>query len=332
MRSPVALTLAPFVFLVLAVPPGSSAADRPRNVILVGWDGAQRAHLKECLGRKELPNLVRLCRGGALVAIDVTRTTDTKAGWAQILSGYEPEVTGVFSNGDFQPIPKGLTVFDRLEEHFGPEKFVTVAVIGKGSNVGGDGPKKNRVGKRAQQKKKSGKIVVEDGVRYRVVPGEPFFIARNAMDVFENGLGADAKVGEKTLRCLEKYKDRPFFFFVHFAEVDHQGHKFGENSKEYNNAMVSADTWTGKIMDKLAELKLDGDTLIYVTADHGFNEGTKGHPSAPYVFLGTNDPKVVSRGQRADIAPTILERFGLDLSRIQPPLDGVPLTTPKTDW
>ena len=79
-------------------------------------------------------------------------------------------------------------------------------------------------------------------------------------------------------------------------------------------------------MERLKALQLYDKTLIYVTADHGFDEGRKGHADAPYVFLATNDPKVMRRGERADIAPTILERFGLDLSKIEPPLDGHPLT------
>mgnify|MGYP000400546854 CR=1 FL=1 len=56
--------------------------------------------------------------------------------------------------------------------------------------------------------------------------------------------------------AAEQFKDKPFFFFIHFAEVDHSGHKHGENSKEYNDALISNDTWTGRIMDKLAELGL----------------------------------------------------------------------------
>ncbi len=88
--------------------------ENPRNVILIGWDGAQRNHVKECLSRGELPHLRKLSSEGNLVAIDILRTTDTKAGWAQILTGYEPEVTGVFSNSNFKPIPKGYTVFERL--------------------------------------------------------------------------------------------------------------------------------------------------------------------------------------------------------------------------
>jgi len=67
----------------------------PRNIILVGWDGAQRNHVKECLARNELPNLKKLADEGTIVDIDMTRQTDTKAGWAQILTGYEPERTGV---------------------------------------------------------------------------------------------------------------------------------------------------------------------------------------------------------------------------------------------
>jgi arylsulfatase A-like enzyme len=79
-------------------------------------------------------------------------------------------------------------------------------------------------------------------------------------------------------------------------------------------------------MQKLKDLKLYDKTLIYVTADHGFDEGKKGHRDAPYVFLATNDSEVTRRGERADIAPTILKRFGLDLDKIEPRLDGLPLT------
>ncbi len=267
------------------------------NVILIGWDGAQRNHIKECLARKELPNLEKLSREGSIVAIDILRVTKSKPGWAQILTGYEPEVTGVFSSDRYQAIPKGLTVFERLEKHFGPENIVTVAVIGKKKNIDAGS-------------------------------GKPYYYTKDNMDLFENGLILDEKVGTRAMELLKKYKDKRFFFFVHFAEVDKKGHQYGENSKEYNDALISADTWTGKIMQKLKELKLYDKTLIYITADHGFDEGMKNHNDAPYVFLATNDRKIMRRGERADIAPTILERFGLDISEIDPPLDGHSLTKP----
>lgn len=149
-----------------------------------------------------------------------------------------------------------------------------------------------------------------------------------------NGLKDNGTVATKAEEFLEKYRDKPFFFFVHFAEVDAAGHRFGENSQEYTEALKSCDYWTGKIIEKLKQMNLYDNTLIYITADHGFDEAKITHNDAPYVFLATNDPGVIRRGERKDIAPTILKRFGLDLSRIKPPLDGHPLTEPyeESNW
>jgi len=363
----------------------------PRNVILIGWDGAQRAHVQECLARGELPTIKALAEEGSLVDIDIiTGATDTKAGWTQILTGYHPEVTGVYSNREYRDVPAGLSIFERLKKHFGSD-FVCVAVIGKRGNVGEIlPPVKRQISdaeaaqilerqKQAREREKArkaakreespveteprkeprasekpratrrlekpqtleekqvasrqavrGQIVEEGGVKYLVFGGSPYYTMHKACDVWEYGLIEDEKVGSRTLELLEKYKDRPFFFFVHFASVDAAGHRFGENSKEYNDALISNDLWTGRIIAKLKELGIYDKTLIYVTSDHGFNEGEKGHSYAPYIFLATNDPLVKRAGMRQDIAPTILDRFGIDLGKLEPPLDGEPLTKPAT--
>ncbi len=340
--------------LAAAVFAGSAAAqDRParegpaRNVILFGWDGAQRNHVNECLERGELPTLKKLSEEGALVAVDViTGATDTKAGWTQILTGYHPEVTGVHSNGKFQDVPQGYSVFERLKAHFGADQFAAVAVIGKSGHCGeirppfkkrldgkgeaeGGPPAPDEGKKKAKQpgagKEKTGSVVEEDGVKYLVFKGSPYYTMHKSCDVWDYGLVQDEKVGTRALECLEKYKDKPFFFFVHFAEVDHSGHKHGENSKEYNDALISNDTWTGKIIAKLKELGLYDRTLVYVTADHGFNEDATNHSYAPHVFLGTNDPRVRREGMRQDITPTVLASFGLDLEKFEPKLDGEPM-------
>jgi len=339
--------------LMIAMPAAEAAKDQPRNIILFGWDGAQRDHINECLSRNELPILQKLIDEGAYVKIDIEGVTDTKAGWSQILTGYYPEVTGVYSNGRYQPIPKGLSIGERLEKHFGPDNIVTLSVIGKKGHVDADPPKKTKVKTPAEQrktkkqrarkkqaadtntaqpkaktKKPQGTIIEENGVKYRLVPGKPHYNMSLNTDLFENGLTLDKKVGTRAIELIEKHKDKPFFFFVHFAEVDSKGHKFGENSKEYNDALISNDTWTGKIMDKVKELGLADKTHYYITADHGFNEDGKGHSFAPYVFLATNNEKVNRNGRRQDVAPTILEAFGLDLKKVEPPLDGISLTKP----
>jgi arylsulfatase A-like enzyme len=151
------------------------------------------------------------------------------------------------------------------------------------------------------------------------------------MDLFVNGLEKNDRVGNRALAELEKRKDHRFFFFIHFAEPDHLGHRYGENSQEYTDGIKSDDEWTGRIIAKLKELGIYDRTLIYITADHGFNEGERGHGYAPYVFLATNDRGVNRNGNRMDIAPTILKRFGVDLSTCQPALDGVPLDQPAPE-
>lgn len=316
----------------------------PRNIVLIGWDGCQRNHLKEMIGRKEVPNLMALAKEGRLVDIDVTTgATDTKAGWTQILTGYAPERSGVFSNARYQPIPVGYSVFERLETSLGPSNIDTVALIGKKGHVDDDGPRKVPYERWLVQQKKQrridkakpgrgnlegGRIVEENGQKYVEVPGKPWFNASKGMDLFENGLKTNERVGQRTLEELEKRKDKRFFFFVHFAEPDHPGHKHGENSQEYTDGIRDDDAWTGRIVARLKELGLYDRTLVYVTADHGFNEGELGHRYAPYVFLGTNDRSVNRDGDRMDIAPTILKRFGLDLAKFEPALDGTPLDQP----
>jgi len=326
----------------------ANAQESPRNVIIIGWDAAQRDHLKEMIARNEVPNLMALSKEGALVDIDVvTGATDTKAGWTQILTGYAPDNSGVYSNGRYQPIPVGYTIFERVEQFFGPDNVETRAMIGKKGHVDADPPQKIPYEKwqkqQTKQKKiekkqpgkatvlKGGQIVEENGIKYVSVPGKPYFYTKDHMDMFVNGLMLTEKVATMALENLEKCKDKRFLFFIHFAEPDHVGHKHGENSQEYTDAIKEDDAWTGKIIAKLKELALYDKTLIYIVADHGFNEDSRGHSYAPFVFLATNDKKVNRNGTREDIAPTVLKRFGLDMSKIQPPLDGIPLDEPAPE-
>ena len=87
----------------------------PHNVMLIGWDGASRDHVKALLAEGKLPHLKHIINEGKLVDITVTSgATDTKAGWTQILTGYRPEVTGVYSNSRFRDVPAGYSIFERL--------------------------------------------------------------------------------------------------------------------------------------------------------------------------------------------------------------------------
>jgi predicted AlkP superfamily pyrophosphatase or phosphodiesterase len=274
-----------------------------RNAILISWDGALREHVRADLARGKLPNLARLAGMGALVDVDVTgHQTDTKAGHAQMLTGYDPALTGVYSNGKFDPIPSGYSIFERLHQAFGKHGITTIMLTGKDHNLGSRAPG-------------------------WFSHGEPYYLVRPGITVWDGDQMRPASmVGEKAVSYIREYaKKGRFFLFVHFPDIDLNGHRHGEGSEAYDSAMVECDRWLGKMMTELESQGIDSRTLVYVSADHGFEVGTKNHGNAPHIFLGTSDPSVSRVGQQRDIAPTILRAMGADLAKISPALPGTPL-------
>ena len=268
------------------------------NVILISWDGVGRDTLYSLLRAGRLSNLQDLIEEGGIFNITVTgHATDTKAGHSEMLTGYGPEITGVYSNNRYNPIPDGYTVFERVKEYF-QGRVATGMITGKKENLD----------------------VENDG---------PFSNAREDLDVCKVAHASASRVGSEALRAIEKYSETSFLFFIHFSDPDHKGHRYGEGSEEYLEAIVSCDYWLGEIVEKLESEGIYEETFIYVTADHGFDPGSKNHRFAPYVFLATNDPDVRRNGEQKDITPTILYRMGLNLEEIEPPLPGMPLQLEK---
>jgi predicted AlkP superfamily pyrophosphatase or phosphodiesterase len=274
-----------------------------RNAVLISWDGALREHVRRDLARGKLPSTARLTRSGALVDIEVTgHLTDTKAGHAEMLTGYGPHVTGVYSNAHFRPIPRGYSIFERLHQAFGKQAIATIMLAAKDHNLGSLGPTS-------------------------VGPGEPFFLVRPDITVWDGDKIRSARaVGERATHLIRTYaRKRRFFLFIHFADVDFNGHRHREDSQAYDQALVDCDFWLGKIMDEIETQGIERRTLVYVTADHGFDVGTNHHAGATHIVLATNDPTVTRNGEQRDITPTVLQAMGVDLVKIEPPLPGRPL-------
>ena len=293
------ILVAAFIFLGAAA---FNPATRPekRNAILISWDGALREHVRGNLASGKLPRLAKLARLGALVDLDVTgHQTDTKAGHAQMLTGYDPVLTGVFSNGKFGPIPSGYSIFERLHQAFGKHGLTTIMLTGKDHNLGSSPP-----GLLSQ--------------------GEPYFLARPGITVWDGDqLRPASVVGEKAVNYIRAFAGKGrFFLFIHFADIDISGHRDGEGSQAYDRALAECDLWLGKILTELETQGIDGRTLVYVSADHGFEVGSKNHGNAPHIFLATSDPSVAQAGQQRDIAPTVLRAMGVDLAKITPVLPG----------
>ena len=307
-----------------------------RNAILFSWDGVQRAHLNECLSRNELPNLAALIAEGKMVNIEITdHQTDTKAGHTQMLTGYPPEITGVYSNSKFQAIPEGLTIFEHLEKAFGDDKITTIMLTGKTHHIGScppstpeqiaqakldlkkakqNNPNKSNIGSKFQA------IIINEH-------GEPWYKVKNNFDVWD---GDTARlhdvVGPLMLGYLDKYGKNSFFAFFHFCDPDNAGHNKGENSQEYTDAIIACDKWLGECVKKLKELGIYDKTMVFVNADHGFDEGLMSHKNAPYVYLAANVKSLKLDGDQKDIVPTLLAQMGVDLKSVKPELPGKVLT------
>jgi ABC-type nitrate/sulfonate/bicarbonate transport system substrate-binding protein len=286
------------------------------SVLLVGWDGAQANDVRALLDAGELPNLAEIVRQGgyANVMVDEGRT-ETKPGWSQILTGYNTTEIGVISNENYRPIPRGLTLFERLREKYGGQISMLFA-SGKDNNLGARGPHllctncNHRYENRSKTDWWAENTTAPFEGRERTFElrqGEPYHNAVAALDEYESGLEGGKNVAAEAVRWLENGTG-PFFAFVHFEEPDEQGHLYGEGSVEYLDAIRAADSWLGRLVAEAR--KRDARAEIIVTSDHGFDLGKTTHKDAPHTFLAAS-VKVAPEATRRDVAPLVLSAFGM---------------------
>lgn len=299
------------------------------NILLISWDGCDRSILKEMFDTGKLVSLSEVSRQGSYQEIEVIgHLTLTKPAHAVMLTGVEPSVTGVISNLKYQPIPEGLTIFERAQSFFGPANIRTIMVASKVAHVGGRSPEEARAWLQ-QRLSRRGALTIPagaDDTSPQASQAEPFYLTRRHLDVFDVEQRKADETGQLCLKCLEKYKKEPFLAFFHFADPDNAGHAWGMRSLQYRQAIQSCDRILGDILRWLKQNRLFDKTLIYVTTDHGFDDEGFTHLQATRGWLVTNDPKVKRGGILADIPATILNRFGIDETCLEPKLMGISLT------
>jgi len=264
------------------------------------------------LNRGELPNLKALSQEGAFLNLTIVdHRTDTKAGHTQMLTGYRWYHTGVFSNEMFFiPIPNGYTLLERVEGYFGKERVATCMITGK-----------------------KGNLEVDPVIQGKYCRKGIFSNVPEDIDVISVTGDNSSLVGPRIVDFLDRYGGSFFVAFFHFHEPDHEGHRYGENSRQYEEGAKGDDFWLGLVVQKLKDMKVYDNTLIYVTADHGFDEGKTSHSNAPFVWLATNDKRLKVNERESwcdlvDAAPTIYYALGIDTGKFAPLLDGYPLQLP----
>jgi arylsulfatase A-like enzyme len=151
-------------------------------------------------------------------------------------------------------------------------------------------------------------------------PHEPFFTQQKYKDLYPHDY------------------DGPHFDWPDYSVVTETPEQVQHLCYEYAALVSMCDAYLGRVLDLMDELELWDDTLLVVNTDHGFLLGERGwwakcvqpfYNEVAHTPLFIWDPRSEQRGQRRaslvqtiDLAPTILDYFGLDLPAS---MQGVPL-------
>jgi predicted AlkP superfamily pyrophosphatase or phosphodiesterase len=298
------LLAAPFLLALLAAGCGS---ERPagrsdqsattQRVVLISWDGAQERHVREAMARGILPNLSQLVGEGGMAPVKVAgHMTETLVSHVEMLTGYPPSVTGVTTPKapDRHPVPAELFVFERLNQVLGADNVFQVWVTSKDWRMGAH-------------------------------PGDPFYLTRGSVDIFDGNRDRPARVtGPRAVECVRRAAQSPgaLFAFIHFREPDVAGHAYGENSPEYDLRLAEVDYWLGQIRHALSgPPSILAPAAIVVTTDHGFREDGHDHVLCRRAWLATNWGQP-TWGEQADVAPTIYAIYGIHYRQFEPALPG----------
>ncbi len=156
-----------------------------------------------------------------------------------------------------------------------------------------------------------------NGKRSSPFPGEDRVIVPTRKDVALFDAAPEMSIDAITRAILEKIADPGYdFILANFPNVDVVGHI--ENEKAVTTAVEAVDAHTGRVV----EAALKHGMAVMVTADHGTVEKWRypdgaidtGHTDSPVPFILIADgreTRLRSGGELADVAPTLLELFGI---------------------
>lgn len=243
------------------------------------------------LDRGELPKLKAFINRNQILLMPIINSATCQPGSG---AGYRTETgpansaiaTGLgyagmanWSNADPHPIPDGLTLWEWFK--------------GRGYASG---------------------IVSSKDTKFWPLP--PLRNARPEIDYWMVGEQPQSWVTDNALRFIRTHARSHFFLWVHYKEPDTLGHQKGENSAEYSQSLVIDDQELGRLIGELRDQAIEGDTLLVLTTDHGFNEGGFQHDTCTAdtknLFLATSRNGTGLFGcirSQTDIAPCIWRLF-----------------------
>ncbi len=256
--------------LLTAPAPTPTATPRQsslKNLVIVIWDGTQRAHLTEMLDAGQLPNLKTFINENQILLLPSILSpacqpgsgagyrTETGPANSAIATGLGAAGMANWTNADPKPIPDGLTLWEWAK--------------GRGSAAG---------------------LVSSKDKPFW--PHTPLQNARSEIDYWTVGGQPQSWVTDNALQFIRTHANSHFFLWVHYKEPDEVGHQYGENSGEYSQSLVVDDQQLGRIIAEIRAQGIEWQTLLVITTDHGFNEGGMQHDTCTAdtkdLFLATS--------------------------------------------
>ncbi|BBY33764.1 phosphodiesterase [Mycolicibacter minnesotensis] len=289
------------------------------HVLLIGLDGVNLSKVLEYAYNDDSGFKTAMDQGITGTASIINHTTLSGPSWSTVLTGVWDDKHGVFNN-IFRAEPYNLwpSVFN-LIEYNKPEINTTIISNWEYLNQLAD----------------SGGYPVDNNVF--VGPGD-------------SPADSDASVTALTIAQILATADNPDdisnFLFSYQSQADHAGHEFAGGSEEYQQAIINLGGNLQQILAAIAQVQaLTGDDWsIMITTDHGHQQTVTlpglsiGHgfqspnETSSFVIFDQAGNNATDGSQNlnfsiADITPTILSLFGIDL---RSDFDGVSLTDDPT--
>lgn len=254
----------------------------PPNVVVISIDTLRADHCSvNGYERDTTPNLRKLAEQGTRFATAYSPTSTTAPSHATLFTGLSPITHGVVKNG----IELGAD-FTTLAELLRDDGYQTAAVAGSFAMAGKFGF--------AQGFDSYDDEFSEEGSTYDLERWQGHAV----------GQGFDRRATETTEIAVDWLREnretnRPFLLFVHyfdphdpydapaefeerlavktpeFLPTEWRERRLFDTVAKYDAEILYTDFEIGNLLDALGELKLDEDTVVIVTSDHG--EGLMDH-------------------------------------------------------
>ena len=306
-------------------------ANKP-NLILISVDTLRQDHLSIYgYHRNTSPNIDRLLQSGVWFTNAHTNVPLTNPSFCSMMTSRYPHEIGATRNG-IPMIREAETLAEILKRH----GYTTVAFL---SNW----PLKAHLSNLDQ-----GFDIYDDNFNKK-------------RWIFFNSERDARGVTEQAVKWLEENLKEPFFFWAHYSEphapyLFHKGFIFKDPNAPktdqqqridaYDSEIAYADHYIGVLLDKINELGLRKNSLIFFVADHGESLGEHGYvghgrylyePSMriPFGLSGPGIPvgvRIDAQVELLDLAPTFLGYAGIEPGKEMRGRNLIPYIKGEKSW